>query len=244
VVGFPGLGLLRTLRPAPQSSVDGGPCPPPALAGPAGRATLGRFPRSPAIRLAGSAPGYAPTASPRVRRRPSSWPPHRLRFPASESPPHPGGRCVLLPGPDPPDSSRFQSLRGFNHRFTPVAPCLPCLPGPAHLAVLDRPVVVRAASHPTSAPPLARLPSASPDCCDNPAVGPSTHPNHSRLVAHGIATERVQGGMLDGDLHVHAVFGRRPSPNGPGPHPAAGPAGSRARRVSGRPSRSRPCRCW
>ena len=23
----------------------------------------------------------------------------------------------------------------------------------------------------------------------------------------GIATERVQGGMLDGDLHVHAVFG-------------------------------------
>jgi len=86
------------------------------------------------------------------------------------------GRCALLPGPDPPDSSRFQSLRGFNHRFTPVAPCLPRLPDPAHLAVLDRPGVVRAASHPTGAPPPARLPSASPDCCDSPAVGPSTPP--------------------------------------------------------------------
>ena len=36
-------------------------------------------------------------------------------------------RCALLPGPDPPGSSRFQSLRGFNHRFTHVVPlCLTC----------------------------------------------------------------------------------------------------------------------
>jgi Ketopantoate reductase PanE/ApbA len=43
-------------------------------------------------RSSGSAPSFAPAASPRVRRRPSSWPPYRPLHPARESPTN-GGRA-------------------------------------------------------------------------------------------------------------------------------------------------------
>ena len=41
------------------------------------RATAGRFPRSPRNRSAREMPSSTPAASPRLRRRPSPWPPHR-----------------------------------------------------------------------------------------------------------------------------------------------------------------------
>src|SRR5438552_17567757 len=61
-----------------------------------------------------------------------------------------------------------------------------CLPGPDHLAVLTRPVVVRAAPALPCAPRIG-LPSASPACCDRPATE-SFHlrPVAWRLVAHGV----------------------------------------------------------
>jgi len=77
VTGFPGLGLLRTLRPIPASSADSGPArrhPPRAAV----RATPGRFPRSPRLDRRGRRPALPLAASPRVRRRPSSWPHDRL----------------------------------------------------------------------------------------------------------------------------------------------------------------------
>src|SRR5438128_5279654 len=60
-----------------------------------------------------------------------------------------------------------------------------CLPDPDHLAVLVRPVVVRAAPTLPCASRV-RLPSASPACCDRPAAE-SFHlrPDAWRLVAHG-----------------------------------------------------------
>jgi hypothetical protein len=77
VDGFPGLGLLRTLRPAPGASADSGPARRrPQWA--AGRAVPGRFPRSPRLDRRGGRPALPLAASPRVRRRPSSWPHHRL----------------------------------------------------------------------------------------------------------------------------------------------------------------------
>ena len=59
-----------------------------------------------AYRSVRSAPSYTPAASPRLRRRLSAWPPHRLLEPASEltrllEPGH-----VLQSGPYPPDWSR------------------------------------------------------------------------------------------------------------------------------------------
>src|SRR5262249_8591976 len=50
----------------------------------------GWFPRSPHHRSTRSALSYTPTASPRLRRRPSPWPPHRLLHTASELTPAPG----------------------------------------------------------------------------------------------------------------------------------------------------------
>jgi len=64
-------------------------------------------------RSTGWAPSYVPAASPRVRRRLSSWPPHRRTKPASESPvADPCIERALLPGPYPPDLSRSPPLGG------------------------------------------------------------------------------------------------------------------------------------
>jgi hypothetical protein len=76
VAGFPGLGLLRRLRPTQAPTVDSGPARH-QPGRPAGRAAPGRFPRSCCDRLTGEVASCAPAASPRVRRRPSPWPPDR-----------------------------------------------------------------------------------------------------------------------------------------------------------------------
>jgi hypothetical protein len=107
VAGFPNLGLLRVLRPTPTASADDGPshrthrrwC---------GRGPPGWFPRSLLIRSTGSAPSYAPAASPRLRRRPSPRPPDQRHHPAQEFPAPPrrperrrrdgaGARCNPAP---------------------------------------------------------------------------------------------------------------------------------------------------
>ena len=74
VAGFPGLRLLRVLRPIPAASTDDGPSRRPAGSWPV-RGPPGWFPRSLSNRSTGEVPSYAPAASPRVRRRPSPWPP-------------------------------------------------------------------------------------------------------------------------------------------------------------------------
>ncbi len=85
VAGFPDLGLLRVLRPIPPASAGDGPSHlPPWLGGREGPA--GWFPRSLSNRSTGSAPSYAPAASPRLRRRPSPWPPGRRHNPTQEFP--------------------------------------------------------------------------------------------------------------------------------------------------------------
>ena len=82
---FPCLGLLRVLRPIPAASAGDGPSRRPAGCWP-GRGPPGWFPRSLSNLSTGSAPSYAPAASPRLRRRPSPWPPGRRHHPAEEFP--------------------------------------------------------------------------------------------------------------------------------------------------------------
>ena len=74
VTGFPGLGLLRVLRPIPAASAGNKPSRRPAGCWPV-REPGGWFPRSVPNRSTGSASSYAPATSPRLRRRPSPWPP-------------------------------------------------------------------------------------------------------------------------------------------------------------------------
>src|SRR5712672_1238471 len=59
-----------------------------------------------AYRSARSASSYTPAASPRLRRRLSAWPPHRLLEPAPESTRLLEAGHALHPGPYPPDWSR------------------------------------------------------------------------------------------------------------------------------------------
>jgi hypothetical protein len=97
-----------------------------------------------ADRSTGAAPSFSPAASPRVRRRPSSWPPRRPRN-SGAGVAHPikaGAHCcsahihqvgadAALEGVQPLVRSRY----AFPSR----------LPGPSRLAVPARPVVVGAA---------------------------------------------------------------------------------------------------
>ena len=111
VDGFPVRGLLRGLRPATTPSADD-------------ELSLGRTTRMAAgsvmavpmftvNRLTGSASSCAPTASPRVRRRLSSWPPWRPSPSPTESPAASltaGARCY--PAQIHQVSSRFESYGG------------------------------------------------------------------------------------------------------------------------------------
>jgi hypothetical protein len=101
--------------PRPARSADDAPIPTrPAGYGPSGS----RHQTVPVFTAAHSIeeePGSAPAASPRLRRRPSPWPPRTWASPARGVP---GSRARLpgraAPGPDPPDSSRFSVERRYD----------------------------------------------------------------------------------------------------------------------------------
>jgi hypothetical protein len=87
------------------------------------------------IRSTGEAPGFTPAVSPRLRRRPSPWPPSPgFRDPARSSPPPSGSGYAPRTSPDPPgsswrlvkrrnntDSSRIPSR--LAHRARPIRQC-------------------------------------------------------------------------------------------------------------------------
>jgi len=176
VAGFPGLRLLRVLRPIPAASAGDGPSRRSAGSRPV-RGPSGWFPRSLSNRLTGEVPSYAPAASPRVRRRPSPWPPRPATLTDRGVPRTPSAcGCALLPSPDPPG---FE-LVGLLERRSAAGSCsytVPSrLPDPDHLAVLARFGVVGAACHPHPHP-RDRAAPASPTRCDGPAavLVPSPH---------------------------------------------------------------------
>src|SRR5262249_43457886 len=114
--GFPDLPggsllprLLRGLRPTTWPWAGNEPAPPPDRL-PGGVGGHGWFPRSSRNRLSRSVASYTPAASPRLRRRPSAWPPHRRTHPASELTPTIAGHGhALRTGPYPPGWSRLDS---------------------------------------------------------------------------------------------------------------------------------------
>jgi hypothetical protein len=107
-------------------------CPPPAwtAGGEGGPRTVPTFTIN---RSTGSVPSYSPAASPRVRRRPSPWPPGRPPQPASESPSHAAGRACAAARPR---SARFRA--GFS--LAGVPPLVPAIRAPSRLACRARAV--------------------------------------------------------------------------------------------------------
>ena len=157
MTGFPGLGLLRALRPTPSASTgDRSSRPQPWLG--SGEGPTRWFPRSFLNPLTGSAPNYAPATSLPLRRRHSRQPPSRRHQPAPEFPEHVG--CALQPSPDLSDSSWWSSLERLSVAGSSRTPFRLASRTPHHLTVLMRSVVVRAASTLPGVPRI-RLPSAS-----------------------------------------------------------------------------------
>src|SRR6266498_1241547 len=100
--------------PHPTPSTDDAPIPPTQV-DPRQRERCGMVPVFTANRSISLASSFAPAASPRLRRRPSPWPPHRHAKPATESNVH-RGRSRTAPRPL---STRFEPvprLRSFCRR--------------------------------------------------------------------------------------------------------------------------------
>jgi len=198
VTGFPGLGLLRGLRHAMAPSADDEPSHHPQGGGSGNTMTLPTFTT---LRSTREVPSSAPAASPHLRRRLSVWP--RSRPPKTDvgvAAPD-GVACAAKPACIC-QVEAGGTLTGRKHWFLSYT-FWSCLPGPDCLAVPARPVVVRAA------PTLAcvstlRLPSASPACCDSPAVG-SFHPHPVEIAPRGAlgvgsrskSGPRVRGGRCE-----------------------------------------------
>ena len=94
------------------------------------------------------ASAFTPTASPRLRRRPSPWPPHRTSHPASEliSTGRTGPDHALHTGPYPSGLSRHWTY-GASDSGSSRTPSHHCLPDPGRLTVPTRPVRCRSCSH-------------------------------------------------------------------------------------------------
>ena len=129
-------------------------------------------------------PAPAPVASPRLRRRPSPWPPRRRNQPAPELTPPPGGGHALHPGPYPPDLSRWNSYGALTADFSRA---------PSRLACRTRAVwqyrhvpSLSGLLPPSPASPGSGFPQLQPGRCDDPAAE-SFHLRTvmKRLVAHG-----------------------------------------------------------
>jgi hypothetical protein len=127
----------------------------------------GALPTFTSDRWAREASSYAPAASPRVRRSPSSWPPDRPVCTGVGVDRQPDGRA-LLTGPDPPGWSRHTSYgasRAGSSRTPSRLACRTravwrCRPVPSLSGLLP----------PSLAPPRKGCPQLQPGCCDSPAV--------------------------------------------------------------------------
>lgn len=137
-------------------------------------------------------PTSTPAASPRLRRRPSPWPPHRTPLAGFGVDPPPASlRCRVVGSRAAPRpiSVRFEP-GGTVTGLRTVVPCVHLLltlagPGPSDSADPSRTLSGPLATLPSV--PRVGLPSASPGSCDRPAAG-SFHPCSisSRLVAHRV----------------------------------------------------------
>ena len=114
-------------------------------------------------------PSFVPAASPRLRRRPSPWPPHRRNSPASELTAHPSQRSHTAPPPISTRLERVRRLRNVDTGFSRTPSRLACRTRTVwqyrHVPSLSGPLpVLPGASQ-------VRLPSASTQLLRQPGGG-------------------------------------------------------------------------
>ena len=196
VIGFPDLGLLRRLRPAPMPSTDDEPSRrrpgwPVGREHRHGSHVHHRFPRQgrrPAM------PQRPSTSTPQtflVTTRPdhTCTPPGRPdagRNPRQSSP---------QPSPHPPGSSWWFRLRGFI-TLVPHVRLSVSLARPRPSGSTDLSRRCQGCFPPSPASPGSGCPQLQPACCDSPAVKVShPHSNPQRLVAHLIDEPAITSRM-------------------------------------------------
>jgi len=134
-------------------------------------------------------PGSAPAASPRLRRRPSAWPP-RTRVPPAQEVPHPAGKCAPLPAHIHQVRAGL-ALRGVT---TPVPRVLLSitLAGPTPSGGPDAPRLCQGCSHPPRHLPAQAAPSFSGPLRRPAGAGLSPPLEPQRLTAHEARPERLR----------------------------------------------------
>ena len=190
----------RVVTPATTTRPPPHPAPstddvsiPPARMDPRRQERPGMVPVFTANRSISLAPSFAPAASPRLRRRPSPWPPHRHAKPASESTTQTDGRA-LHPGPYPPDLSRCHAY-GASLPLVPLVYRLISLAGPDPSGSTRPSRLCQRCFPPFPASPGSDCAQLLPGCCDNPARRTRTSfgfqrlTAHQRLMAHSTARE-------------------------------------------------------
>jgi hypothetical protein len=127
------------------------------------------------------ASSFAPAASPRLRRRPSPWPPHRHAKPATESATHTRWPCTA----PRPISTRFEPvprLRSFTTGSSRIPSDLLAGPGPSGSTKPSR--LCQRCFPPSPASPGSDCAQLPPGCCDSPARRSRTSFDSQRLTAH------------------------------------------------------------
>jgi hypothetical protein len=184
--GFPRLGVLRRLRPAPIRSADDEPSP----AGHAGCTAVGRDRAVPAftvIRSTKEEPSSIPAASPRLPRSTSPWPPGPTPAHLPESSPlQPQARTGAHR--TRPISARFEPVYLSRDVITLVPHVLLFItlaePAPSGDPGTSR--RCQGCSHPPRHLPDQAALSFTVPAATGPAVKDShPHSNHQRLAAHG-----------------------------------------------------------
>jgi len=122
-----------------------------------------------------------PAASPRLRRRPSPWPPHQHAKPATESAIRLGWPCTAS-RPNPPDLSRRHAYGALTlvplvYRLIPLAG-----PGPSGSTRPSR--LCQRCFPPSPASPRSGCAQLLPGCCDSPARRNPTSFGSQRLTAY------------------------------------------------------------
>ena len=209
MTGFPGLGVLRSLRPVRRPSADDGPAP--DRTGCPVQRRPRTVPTFTTNRSTGEVSSSTPAASPRLRRRLSAWPPHRWVESASESTTEGRWWSCTASGPDPPGSSRCRNYGASGTDFSRAPSCLASRtrvvwqyqPVPALSGLLTARLGI----------PRTELPPASTGLLRQPGgEGLSPHSIPWRLVAHRPVTTRGPTSSMAPSPRQRSAYGSAHDP--------------------------------
>jgi hypothetical protein len=138
-------------------------------------------------------PSYTPAASPRVRRRHSPWPPHRLVH-SGYGVAHPKSAAGVHGIPTQIHQVRVGSTLTELHPLVPLVHLLVSLAGPAPSGSTRTSRRCQDCFPPSPASPGSGCPQLQPGCYDSPAAR-VLHPSSVTMAPRGARTNRRSHGL-------------------------------------------------